>query len=99
MGGKAAALAELSHAGLPIPSWFVISPAAYELKAESFPALDAAVRQLNGPLAVRSSAVDEDGSDHSFAGQLESFLFVPPQHVLERVVDVWRSGFTERVIA
>src|SRR5438094_5231219 len=84
MGGKAAALAELGHAGLPIPPWFVISPAAYELKAESFPAVDSAVRQLTAPLAVRSSAVDEDGSDHSFAGQLESFLFVPTQRVMER---------------
>ena len=26
MGGKAAALAELGHAGLPIPQWFVIAP-------------------------------------------------------------------------
>lgn len=48
--------------------------------------------------AVRSSAVDEDGSQHSFAGQLESFLFVPPAQVVKRVAAVWRSGFAERVI-
>ncbi len=51
------------------------------------------------PVAVRSSASDEDGVRHSFAGQLESFLFVPPADVPGRVAAVWRSGFGERVIA
>jgi rifampicin phosphotransferase len=49
-------------------------------------------------LAVRSSAVEEDSAEHSFAGQLESHLHVPVDRVAERVVDVWRSGFSERVI-
>src|SRR5262249_59541732 len=44
-------------------------------------------------VAVRSSASDEDGAQHSFAGQLDSFLFVPPAEVAGRVADVWRSGF------
>ena len=34
-------------------------------------------------VAVRSSAPEEDGRQHSFAGQLESFLFVPPAQVPE----------------
>ena len=51
------------------------------------------------PVAVRSSASDEDGADHSFAGQLDSFLFVPPEQVAARVVDVWRSGFSDRIVA
>src|SRR5262249_27419683 len=50
-------------------------------------------------VAVRSSASDEDGAQHSFAGQLDSFLFVPPAEVAGRVADVWRSGFGERVVA
>ncbi len=49
--------------------------------------------------AVRSSAAGEDSSGHSFAGQLESFLFVPADMVVERLADVWRSGFAPRVIA
>jgi pyruvate,water dikinase len=54
----------------------------------------------NGELvAVRSSALDEDGAGHSFAGQLDSFLFVPPQAVAEKVAVVWRSGFGERSLA
>ncbi|MGE5192472.1 MAG: PEP/pyruvate-binding domain-containing protein [Deltaproteobacteria bacterium] len=51
------------------------------------------------PVAVRSSAMDEDGQKHSFAGLLESFLGVPPGEVIEKVAAVWRSGFSERVVA
>jgi len=51
------------------------------------------------PVAVRSSAADEDGADHSFAGQLDSFLFVPAEQVRARIADVWRSGFSERIVA
>ena len=50
-------------------------------------------------LAVRSSAMDEDGAAHSFAGQLDSFLHVTPHDVAAKVVAVWRSGFSARVLA
>ena len=50
-------------------------------------------------LAVRSSAIDEDGAEHSFAGQLESFLFVRFEDVADRVARVWQSGYQERVLA
>ena len=64
-------------------------------------ALDQALDALGRPpwLAVRSSAPDEDGAEAAFAGQLESFLFVPPDCVAARVADVWRSAFAERVVA
>lgn len=52
-----------------------------------------------GHVAVRSSAVDEDGHNHSFAGQLASFLFVEQQQVPARIADVWRSGYSSRVLA
>ena len=48
--------------------------------------------------AVRSSAADEDGAGNSFAGQLESYLFVDAEDVAARVADVWRSGFSERIL-
>jgi rifampicin phosphotransferase len=65
-------------------------------------AVERAINQLcpDGELvAVRSSASDEDGAEHSFAGQLDSFLFVAPDEVAEKVAAVWRSGFSERIIA
>jgi phosphohistidine swiveling domain-containing protein len=49
--------------------------------------------------AVRSSAVDEDGGQFSFAGQFESHLFVSEKEIIERIEDVWKSAFSERVIA
>ena len=49
--------------------------------------------------AVRSSAVEEDSRDHSFAGQLESYLSVPTNAVPEKIAAVWRSGFSECVLA
>jgi rifampicin phosphotransferase len=64
--------------------------------------LTEALRQLarGGELvAVRSSASDEDGTGHSFAGQLESFLNVGPGDVPDRVRAVWRSGFSDRIVA
>ncbi|MFB6249216.1 MAG: PEP/pyruvate-binding domain-containing protein, partial [Salinibacter sp.] len=48
-------------------------------------------------LAVRSSAPEEDAAEHSFAGQLESFLFVPPAAVPARVAAVWGSAFRASV--
>ncbi len=50
-------------------------------------------------VAVRSSADEEDGRHHSFAGQFDSFLFVPPAKAPEAVAAVWRSAFSERVQA
>ncbi len=50
-------------------------------------------------VAVRSSASDEDGAAHSFAGQLDSFLFVEATDVPDKVAAVWRSGFSERIFA
>lgn len=50
-------------------------------------------------VVVRSSALDEDSVQHSFAGQLDSYLFVSAADVMKRVMDVWRSGFSERVLA
>lgn len=65
----------------------------------------AAIRQAAGDvaqgraLAVRSSALGEDSAEYSFAGQLESFVFVQPGDAAESVARVWRSGFSERLIA
>lgn len=51
----------------------------------------------NTLFAVRSSAIDEDGSDFSFAGQFESYLFVDQETLVEKIKNVWLSAFSERV--
>lgn len=48
--------------------------------------------------AVRSSAIDEDSADFSFAGQFESHLFVTKNQLAENIKKVWKSSFSKRVI-
>ena len=96
-GGKGAALARLLDLGFPVPPLAVVPPDADDVDA----AVGDALERLAHPpfVAVRSSAADEDGAEHAFAGALDSFLFVPPGRVAERVRDVRRSGEGERVRA
>ena len=49
-------------------------------------------------VAVRSSATAEDGQDHAWAGQLDSYLNITKEDVLEKVQDCWASLFTPRAI-
>jgi pyruvate,water dikinase len=51
-----------------------------------------------GLVAVRSSAVSEDGQTASFAGQQESFLNVCGDAVLRRVQECWASFFSSRAL-
>ena len=107
IGGKAAALASLAASGITIPPWFAVralpddaSPAG--LPADLIADICDAVRHLapdGALLAVRSSAVEEDSAGHSFAGQYESYLFVPPDDVPARVRDVWDAASSARVDA
>ncbi|WP_321495513.1 PEP/pyruvate-binding domain-containing protein [uncultured Desulfobacter sp.] len=48
--------------------------------------------------AVRSSATAEDGSDNSFAGQLDTFLNVTADHVPDMVKKCWGSLFSPRAL-
>lgn len=105
MGGKGAALAGLSGHGLPIPRWIIVPPLMHQqggMTEELAGAITQAAADLSPQgqlLAVRSSAVDEDGDEHSFAGLLESYLFVPVDQVATRVADVWHSGSSPRVLS
>ena len=64
--------------------------------------ISGAVTELFGeqtPVAVRSSAADEDGQTHSFAGMLESVLNVTgTEAILEAVKKCYRSCFSERAM-
>jgi pyruvate,water dikinase len=77
-GHKAATLASLARCGEPVPPGLVVTTAAVATLDE--PGLRREIVSmlgtLDGPFAVRSSAIAEDGDDASFAGQYETFLNV-----------------------
>jgi phosphoenolpyruvate synthase/pyruvate phosphate dikinase len=49
-------------------------------------------------IAVRSSATAEDGAEHAWAGQLDSYLNTTQDTLLENVQRCWASLFTPRAI-
>ena len=102
-GGKAARLSETLCAGLPVPPGFALHPdcvartAQGQLLPSERAALEHSLAQFNdGAMAVRSSAIGEDGASASFAGQHASFLNVRGlDSVLLAIASVWASGQTE----
>jgi len=80
IGGKAEGLVRLQELGLPVPA-FVAIPLGAEID-------EAAVAALGEPLAVRSSAVGEDATDRSAAGQYETLLGVTRAELRDAVARV-----------
>jgi pyruvate,water dikinase len=73
IGGKARGLKILRDLGLSVPDAFVIIHP--DLRSLDDNSLEKNIALLgNGPKAVRSSAVSEDGIIASFAGQFETYL-------------------------
>lgn len=52
----------------------------------------------DGYYAVRSSAVAEDQPDASFAGQLDSFLNIKREDILEKIIHCWASYWNDRAV-
>lgn len=76
-GGKAAGLAQLRRLGLPVPVGFVIADASEQIAADDVAERFSQMASAGAtPVAVRSSAVGEDGDDQSFAGQYDTVLGV-----------------------
>lgn len=104
IGGKGLGLVRLLRLHLDVPPFFVIETDGTSPDGQISDGLRAAVRaalaRVSGPVAVRSSAVAEDGETASFAGQLESYLGIDgEENVLEAIRKCWASGDTERVRA
>ncbi|MFE0749108.1 PEP/pyruvate-binding domain-containing protein [Gordonia sp. NPDC058843] len=76
-GGKAAGLARLRRLGLPVPTGFVVADASSSGDLDTVTARFGEMASAGvAPVAVRSSAVGEDGDDQSFAGQYDTVLGV-----------------------
>jgi pyruvate,water dikinase len=103
-GSKAVGLGEAIRLGLPVPPGIALSGDLVEAIASGDHAaverLAKAVRGLNGPFAVRSSAVDEDSASASFAGQHRTVLNVPTTaDIPEAVREVWWSANSDSAIS
>jgi phosphoenolpyruvate synthase/pyruvate phosphate dikinase len=106
-GGKARGLARLVALGLPVPPALVLPADAYSrwrasrsLAESDFRALGDALARLGTPLAVRSSALDEDADDRSAAGQYESVMGVRDLSELVAAVErCYRAADGERARA
>jgi phosphoenolpyruvate synthase/pyruvate phosphate dikinase len=95
LGGKGAGLVRLMGLGLPVPPAVAV-PVDEEGRLED----PGDVADLLGePLAVRSSAVGEDASDRSAAGQYESLMGVTRDQLSQAVREVYRSADLERARA
>jgi phosphohistidine swiveling domain-containing protein len=98
VGGKASRLADLTAAGEHVPDGFCVvgsGERAVTLALEAYRRLGADV-----PVAVRSSASAEDGSEASFAGQFETVLGVRGEQELAAALTVcWESLSADRVEA
>lgn len=64
--------------------------------------IEAAIKEAGldgGFVAVRSSGVDEDSRDHSFAGLFSSYLFQKGMNqIAKSVIRCWASAFSERAL-
>lgn len=104
MGGKATALAKIGMVIENIPDWFVVSYNGFGLENKSI--IYEAQKEIEEKLnqfsedtyfAVRSSAVNEDSKDNSFAGQFDTFLYIKKKDVIEKIREVYMSAYSERI--
>ena len=92
IGKKTERLFIMKENGFNVPTLFCINEIPEKEKLLSF---------LNDGRAfsVRSSALCEDSSDNSFAGQFDSFLFVKKENVYDKIKDCFLSAEKENVIS
>ncbi len=103
-GGKASKLAHSLKAGLPVPPGFALGTTHVEAVANSneqaLHQLREAFASLDGPCAVRSSAIGEDSEGASFAGQHLTLLNIcSADEVVPAVLQVRLSAHTDAALA
>lgn len=109
VGGKAANLSRLARAYHRVPDGFCI-PATVLHEMHPADLYDDVVTAVSGLMAchglaelvtaVRSSAIDEDSADASFAGQHETYLnIVGIEAIVQAIAKCWESAHSERALA
>ncbi len=94
VGGKAANLAKLIQADLPVPNGIAVGLGSFD---DSGKLTDTAKEQIKAHLeqgklyAVRSSALAEDAEGASWAGQFETFLDTKSDDVIAKVEECHNS--------
>lgn len=109
VGGKAANLSRLARSNHRVPDGFCIPVTVmnkahpHDLREDitgAVAGLMACHRLSKLVVAVRSSAVDEDSADASFAGQHETYLNITgPEAIVQAVAKCWESANSERALA
>jgi pyruvate,water dikinase len=100
VGGKCAHLGELLAAGFPVPDGFAITTAAFGSEVPADEMAQEFAELGEPPVAVRSSAVAEDGAESSFAGLQRTFLQLRGiDAVLDGVERCWASYFNPEAVA
>ncbi|MEI6267150.1 MAG: PEP/pyruvate-binding domain-containing protein [bacterium] len=104
VGGKGGSLGEMTQSGIPVPTGFVITTQAYisfhesELPSKIQKQILAKFDSLGlDRVAVRSSAIAEDSSSASWAGQFNTVLNVNREGLIDAIMDCWQSSNSETV--
>jgi pyruvate,water dikinase len=102
-GSKAVGLGQAVRDGLPVPPGVALAGSIVEEVAagdeRAIKEVAKSVRSLSVPLAVRSSAVDEDGAEASFAGQHLTLLNVATADALPAALSqIWWSANSDSAI-
>ena len=92
-GGKGASLVKMVRMGLPVPEGWVVFPGTGKDEVNTFASgIDRTVTY-----AVRSSALNEDGAEASFAGAYETVTDVKREGIGEAFAKVVSSADSDRV--
>ncbi len=102
-GSKAVGLGQAIRDGLPVPPGIALAGPIVEAVAageqRAMREVAASVGELGPALAVRSSAVDEDGAAASFAGQHLTLLNIrTPDELSEALNRIWWSANSDSAI-
>ncbi len=104
LGGKGFALAQLSHAGFPVPEFFLVTTKARNKKQDFASSLQHFLRKQcwtisnQNPVAARSSAPIEDSAMSSFAGQLDTVLNITSfDELCQSIYHIWDSPQRQNV--